>query len=416
LERFKEVYQGINDPSIIEAISNIEIEKTFQFDINTTQAIANGIRRCAISEMIGYAMSYDYNDYKTNSNFVVSYIHAIKNKIEGIHLHLEDIDLSNLSDLTFKLSVVNNTDEYNKPIFSSSIIPADGRIYFNQNVIIGYLNPGDSIKIENINIRSGIGFDDACFQTVIGFSYRPLDYTAIDYVSDKKCLIRAIVKSDDIKQIEDHALVSDNKTLIDPSGLVMVDIINEYGNISKVYIDEKDLSGNDPANVLINTTGVKQNNGKVEMTDVKYYGYLEIDHSKYQTVLKDKIKEYKTNEITPMSFRMSFTFIDKVDHKKFMNDVIGTLIHKLKDILSGNYKLDITDDEHRFTIYDATSTIGNMICESVFALKPNISNVNNRQNHITDRTLIINIVDGDAEALMKRSIENLINILPNILF
>lgn len=170
---------------------------------NTTSAFANGIRRVFVEELDVQALHVNFEDIFTDDAFINGIDDMLVNNLGLIPIY-QDIDLIDKYDIY--LSVFNNTNKMmqvkvsnisvilkgkSKPsstdnYYSSSNLELNSKIFPESNIVIADLNPGKFLKLRNINIKTGKGFQNAGNFTLLnGVNYKPLDIVPYDQFTSK---------------------------------------------------------------------------------------------------------------------------------------------------------------------------------------------------------------------------------------
>jgi hypothetical protein len=165
---------------------------------NVSTATANSIRRTIIDEVSGYAFDVGLKDYEINEHSDKTAIrHYVISRINAIPLKCvisDDI----LQTVKFSINIFNST---NDPMFvTSSDLQCNKKIkdvLFNPNYIIACLNPGTTLRINNIRIVKDIGLNNTYCKSACNVTMIPLDreiYTPEELEADHALKLRSKFK------------------------------------------------------------------------------------------------------------------------------------------------------------------------------------------------------------------------------
>jgi hypothetical protein len=128
-----------------------EVPKDLSFELhNTTNELANGLKRCIQSEIPVLVM--DFDKMYCDDEFVIG---------AELRLRVNLIPIRQISNMQYRLYVENKTDQI-IPVFSKDIVVKGGSEdrMFSGTFVLTYLRPGKKITIEDIYVKSGISHKD----------------------------------------------------------------------------------------------------------------------------------------------------------------------------------------------------------------------------------------------------------------
>ena len=140
--------------------------------------VANAFRRVMIDELPGYCLGVDnpYNcitKHKDADNFMIDDFIAMNISMIPLRYHIP----SKYKELRWSIKVENNT-AMELPIYSRDLKLTKGSldtILFDQNIMIGIIQPYRFVEVKDIFIKEGIGREHASFQNVNRCVCLPLD-------------------------------------------------------------------------------------------------------------------------------------------------------------------------------------------------------------------------------------------------
>lgn len=146
---------------------------TFELhDVNVS--IANGLRRTMVSETKVKAMNLKEEDVKKDDPFIL--FDFIINRIRQIPVD-QSTDTNSIFELDYKNDQAHPVYVKTKEL---KRIKGRGDLPFNDNITICMLNPGKEIRLTNIYIDEGYGYEyggykDACNITCLSLDQEPYD-------------------------------------------------------------------------------------------------------------------------------------------------------------------------------------------------------------------------------------------------
>lgn len=124
---------------------------------DTNRAVANGIRRTVMSELLVKALTFDYEDFSTTNPFLI-------NTMILKRFRLIPIDQAVPDDAVFELHAANKTNHvayvYTRQISIKAGAGLKG-LPFNENIPLFTLEAGTSVDIKNIRVISDYGYNFA---------------------------------------------------------------------------------------------------------------------------------------------------------------------------------------------------------------------------------------------------------------
>lgn len=146
------------DKEIAKLLPNTLFPEHISFRLSpVSNAISNAIRRTVECELPTLAMYTEYDDTKTNNEFIIP---------EMVHkrLRMIPIDQKTSPDAIFSLYAINDTPTVRDVKVSEMKIVSGGssrpikKLPFNETYTLCTLEPGKSIKISNIKVQKTFGF------------------------------------------------------------------------------------------------------------------------------------------------------------------------------------------------------------------------------------------------------------------
>ena len=140
-------------------------------------AVVNAIRRAVKDEIRGRCLTFDHEGFDRNTStdpFMED--NYIRTRIQMIRLRPQ-IPEALVKNLRFALDAVNNTDR-TISIYSGDLVVTAGNLtepIFNPTYEIAFLQPGRTLRITDIRIIEGFGYQDAAFMVGVRATSIPLD-------------------------------------------------------------------------------------------------------------------------------------------------------------------------------------------------------------------------------------------------
>lgn len=154
------------------------IPKKFSFEIlGGNNALCNGLRRTIVSECLVKVMTFDFDNFETDNAFCLN--DNILERIMRIPIN-QDTPL----DATFEIDVINKTKNIIDVKSSDIKMTFGGKLKslpFNPTITLFTLEPNKFLRIKNIKIKSGFGYDYAWFTFAFNAASIPLDIKPINY-------------------------------------------------------------------------------------------------------------------------------------------------------------------------------------------------------------------------------------------
>lgn len=151
----------VNNATIAKLLPKTIVPEIVSFRIhNVNNAVSNAIRRTLCDELPTIAMNCNYEDIKTNNEFILP-------EMVMKRLRLIPIDQSVPRDTIFELKAVNKTAQVRD--VKSSEIRGMKTLPFNETFTICTLEPAKSIEIKNIRIHSAYGYNEGDGMHVLAY-------------------------------------------------------------------------------------------------------------------------------------------------------------------------------------------------------------------------------------------------------
>lgn len=148
---------------------------------NVNTALANGLRRTIMSEILCKFMTFDYDDYKCNNPFCINTM--IRDRIQLIPL-----DQKTPITTSWHLDT-QNTDSIVSKVYTAAIIGGSGKESknqaFNPNIEICTLEPSKYIKIDKIIVKQDFPYNFGGCAVAVHAAIRPLDVDMYDQFTRK---------------------------------------------------------------------------------------------------------------------------------------------------------------------------------------------------------------------------------------
>ena len=168
-----DVYKFSPDgPPLAKTVAKFEL-------IGTPRPVANAVRRALIDETPGLRLTFgDISssglDYESTTDPFMSDSFFLRERFKSIRLrpHIPD---EIVKRLTFSLNVTNESAEVCE-VFTDHLIPSEnfGAPIMNPHIIIGFLQPARTLKIDGIKFERGVGTEHATFNNACHVAMRPL--------------------------------------------------------------------------------------------------------------------------------------------------------------------------------------------------------------------------------------------------
>ncbi len=176
---------------------------------DTIPAIANYIRRAVKSGLLGVKiLTCEIEDIESNDDFLLR-IELRNYRIRHIPILQDTPD-----DTIFSIDVSNDTDNYH--LVTSNDIQCNIKKPFMINLPILMLSPRSYLRVNNIHITTGIGYDnDPAFSVCDGYEYNVIDYIPVNYLDKVGTMIIKFIHYADVATNTDE-LIGKKILIIDP--------------------------------------------------------------------------------------------------------------------------------------------------------------------------------------------------------
>jgi hypothetical protein len=141
-------------------------------------AVANALRRTLKDELRGRCLTFDGGDLDreaTTDPFMADE-DFVRTRVRMIPLRPQ-VSEALVKTLRFALDAENHTDTV-MAVYSGDLVVVEGALgepLFNPTHVIASLQPGRTLRIRNIRIAEGFGYQDAAFTVAVRAVSRPLD-------------------------------------------------------------------------------------------------------------------------------------------------------------------------------------------------------------------------------------------------
>lgn len=158
--------------------------------VNCSSSFANGIRRVLVEELDVNALHLDTADIQSDDEFINGMDDVLAKNITLLPIYQ---NFDNEEKYNISLSVVNLTNDIIDVKASSLVVLNKNskenllfKLLPETNITIANLRPGKYLKLSNINITTGKGFQDAGSYTLLNnVKYTPLDITPYNQFTGK---------------------------------------------------------------------------------------------------------------------------------------------------------------------------------------------------------------------------------------
>ena len=323
---------------------------------NTNAKIANGIRRTLIEEMLIKILDVEIEDIDTDEEYL------IRDEFRD-RINLIPIDQSINVDSTFTIDMVNT--DTNAPwsrVYSEDIhgAPCDG------NFSIAELRPGKHLKVTDIYVSEGYGYENAKFSPVSGIRYRPVDYVDVNIVNANGFFNRAMVHVSDVLPAAKAKKSGTNEINIHNLRILIIPDASYRDMISESY--KKKIANYD----VVITKKMETHSSMHTMPEMYF---LEVE-----TLGTVPAKQLIKQACQSIYDRLKVVRDDLKPYEKDHETEPGTVVH-----------VEFTADLVKVNIKNETHTIGEIIAMNVFLLDPSVPLVNKKLIHPLERTVTINI-------------------------
>lgn len=159
---------------------------------NTNTAIANAIRRTLMCEVSAKSLDFDISTIDTNEPYI---------KPGELHdrISLIPLDQDIADDVTFTIKVANQDPRVeNHIVLSKDIVQVGGKkltkLPFGETFRLIELQPGRYLRIPEIRISKGYGFQHARYQPTCDVGFRCIDYMQVTFVNSRGNFVKMHVK------------------------------------------------------------------------------------------------------------------------------------------------------------------------------------------------------------------------------
>jgi DNA-directed RNA polymerase subunit L len=168
----------IKDKELESLLPTVLIPQRVEFELHSVdQSIANGIRRVIASEYPVLVMNFNKTDFDTDDPF-------IKYDFIADRVRCVPIDQSIDENVTFSLSA-NNTTTMPFKVKTGSLESSKTKKYMNETITIASLFPNKYIKIDNIHLKRGYGYEHGCYTMGVNTVCLPIDQEPMNNETNK---------------------------------------------------------------------------------------------------------------------------------------------------------------------------------------------------------------------------------------
>lgn len=328
---------------------------------NINSSIANYIRVVATNELLVKKLDVDEMNVDKKYDYIIP--EEIKTRLRFIPIHQNVPD-----DAIFNISYVNNTD--NNYIYSD-LIKGEHDKYIHKKIRLTELPKGEYLKIKNITVKSGYGYEFSAHSLTSNFSYKPVDYINIKSMNNKLTITNVMCKT--------------------------VDILNSIKNGKLAKGSNSNLNFNDIENKVIIQVSKDIYESNPNIINIKYYDYVILEEIEIQSCML----------CNPTQYKLSFVLQDVYDNNKFMDYVLRTILEnllKVKDLFKKKEILvrNIKENIYEMKIPNIRKTLYHVLYFECFHNFPEIQSIKYSEKYIT-------IQHSNYETIINKSIDNLIN-------
>jgi DNA-directed RNA polymerase alpha subunit len=361
----------------VEAVLPKDIKRaSVKFELhNVDVSIANAIRRTILEEIKTKALSVSKID--TNEEFIIPA--EITDRISSIPID------QTIPDNTKYAVDISNLGKKSVYVTSANIVGHEKKQYFTNNIKIARLREGKYLKIPEITVESGYGYNHAKFMISNDVGYYNLDVMSANVLNEKANTTK--------KQV----LVSD--------------VIKEM-KAAKFSQEEIETITKKPyrADILIIPDPVNEKR-------------LTPDESKkitkfHKTIIRAPIQAQSSFVTQSKNFLLKVRTKGNINIKTLIPAVCDNIIERLEkvkkslpNIKSFKYK---TSTVNSLLIENETYTIGELIRKHVFMLNPTIACLKNHVLHPRDRNAYIELIHPEPAAIITKAADHCIGVFKQI--
>lgn len=380
---FKKYGVDANDQIISEVLEQMDKfpRESISFELHDIdRSIANGIRKCVLSEVEGKALHLEFEDIDCDDDFLL--YEELQSRIMLIPLAHDCPE-----GTTFKLKYHNNTD-MKVIIYSDSIRASDGKQYFNGRYPVFELHPDKHLNISNIIVSVGSGKQDAKYSYTNKFDYEILDYSRVRYLHEKMIVTHTCKTSDLL------ALMKKKKIKYDSSeGYMRILIV--FNPAYTINFDKEELDF-----------------------------YTMIENNEYTDNEHDFLPWYQSATIDEKHFRLGFRTLGNIGASHLVITAINSLIDRIVAVRDnmlhclendvptfGNVSIKKYNDLLELDIYNEKFTLGYMIFNHIMKLYPKLSVAVLDTGHYFVPNITIKVENPKAIDIVQNTCSHVENIL-----
>ena len=350
-----------------------------KFVLDTNISLANGIRRTLIEEMKVKALDADFKDIDTNEPFMK--LDEFRDRIRAI-----PIDQNTPLDKIFKIDVVNSQIETDRMIIHSGDIKPVSASASETDAIrkkfrLLELHSGKFLRVNNIKVVEGYGYENAAAFSIGSVRYRIMDYINMTQVNERGHFISGMVNMNDLEKLLKSLKIKYNVATLRDQKIIFIP--------SKLY------------QKLLNTRQLSQ----INSYDLVIENTEEIlDPSTAMNVLPFR----SSLTSVPRKFEIIVETLGTIEPKLLLHNCFDNIRSRLETVSTN---MDTMPDmitsvgtNTNVFIKGETHTIGEMLKHAIYDLDPSIPEVKTIVEHPSNRTIILSVNHTQPIKIIKDAI------------
>jgi DNA-directed RNA polymerase subunit L len=379
------IFADVKD-KVISLLPSSPDEKLVSYITNSSTSVVNGLRRTLNSELEAKALFFDISTIETNEPFIKP--DELLDRISYIPID-QDID----DNATFTLRVANQDPRVENHIVKSKDITQVGGKKparpFRETFRLAELQPGRYLRIPEIRVVRGRGFEHSKFSVTSDIEYRITDFMQVTWVNARGNFIKYWVKVSELLDLMKKLKIS-----------------LKDGASEKIW--EKRV-------VVIASKSYQNALRKRDLEHLKVFDYVvenpEVIEIKAMDSDRQFLRTYSSTEASPKDFRLAFRTFGNIDPvelwKRGCRDIIARidLVYNLlqnfikeKDV-SGILHVQEDAEKTQIQLKGEDYTIGYLVIQTAYELDSSAF-VNLHTEHPLNRSIIINIKHPQALKLV----------------